>query len=185
MNAEKVSFDLRRYLTIGCPSFIVVEGIVYMTVGGRTSVLLEEGVQYSKHGTFHIEHAKGSWAVLQHFTRGGYEKTIFIPPRYRLYASNGTFLSEPVNYESFLVAHKRGFLESPRTTTQYGCQFVWKPKIGKWKLSLNRNVLVTPASHLCEAWTVYTPSLRKENSIIGENARERAFSIAILYANQK
>jgi|GEM_PF-6610010 len=59
-------------------------------------------LSYRKHGTFSVEYAGISYAIIHHTTLRGAVRKIFIPPQKRLFLSDGRFEFCEVNYQSFL-----------------------------------------------------------------------------------
>ncbi len=113
MNAqEKAQFLLARRLSNG-PSIIIVRGVAYITIGGRTSVLTKSGHNSQKHGFVFLLYAEESWGVLGHNTVNAREHIFFIPPKKRINVSNGRFELMDVNYDSFVQAHDQGTMLHP------------------------------------------------------------------------
>jgi hypothetical protein len=84
------------------PTFLVVHGQVQFNMGGFKGILPQgEEMFYKKHGLFVPEYVGDSYAVLHHVTVLKQTTKIFIPPRKRIYISDGRYTLIDVDYESF------------------------------------------------------------------------------------
>jgi len=185
MNREQNSFDLQRYLTSRAPSFIVVRGVVYVTIGGTTTVVPPQGVGYSKHGMFQVAYAEDSWAVIKHLTVNCHEIILFIPPRHRFCVSNGKFTSYTVNYQSFVDTHDAGILVTRRNRIEYGRQFYWNHRGHNWSItSSGAIIMVFPPKRDRDYWMVKILHTNEEIPIRDSNPEERAFAVAVGYAQK-
>lgn len=59
-------------------------------------------VAYKKHGSFTVEYAGTSYAIIHHTTVRDEVRKVFIPPQKRLWLSNGHYELWSVDYQSFL-----------------------------------------------------------------------------------
>jgi hypothetical protein len=112
---NQTQFLLAQRLMHG-PSIIITRGVVYVTLGGRTSVLTKGGLSSRKHGYVGLLYAEESWGVVRHITVTQHaEQILFIPHKKRMNLSNGHFQLQDVNYDSFLQAHDQGtMVTTPR-----------------------------------------------------------------------
>lgn len=110
---NQMQFLLAQRLSNG-PSIIIVRGMAYVTLGGRTTILTKDGLTSRKHGFVQLLYAEDSWGVVQHLTvKRGVSHILFIPPKKRMNLSNGYFALVDVNYESFVQAHDQGTMLHP------------------------------------------------------------------------
>ncbi|MFZ2522625.1 MAG: hypothetical protein WAX44_03900 [Minisyncoccia bacterium] len=97
--------DVRKFYN-GAVTFLVIRGHVHWSQGGSMEGILRVGqtIAYKKHGTFSVEYAGRSYAIIHHTTVRGEVRKVFIPPQKRLWLSDGHYEIWDVNYQSFLDA---------------------------------------------------------------------------------
>jgi hypothetical protein len=95
--------EYRRKMIDGAPSFLVVRGIVFFSLGGfEGRLLVGEERRWRKHGMFRVEYAEDSYAIIHHELPWGRVVKVFIPSKFRCYISGGGWVLTEVNYQSFL-----------------------------------------------------------------------------------
>ena len=147
---NKTQFLLAQRLWHG-PSIIIIRGIAYVTLGGRTSILTKDGLSSKKHGFVQLLYAEESWGVVQHLTATrGARHILFIPPQKRMNVSNGSFELMDVNYASFVQAHDLGIMVTQTRMVQNidsNCTFGNLPN-GRYETTFRDKTNPSRSAHL-------------------------------------